>query len=231
MRVPLKPLLSVETKCFVGLLNAALWTLNFKQELGSKESPWAEEMEESTGDPCVTLGESLQCSTSQLVPWFVGWDVYTYCPHTNGARVNFYSLQQDSRTLCLCQQQPMGPSLQLVLCLGAELGPWSCSGFVGGFAGFLILAYPDGHLCCFLFSLSPPFLISGNCGNKGTIVGGWIQFVQAKLYFWKPVCVLGVGPVSPHRFSPQTSLYDYSTTRNERSSPPCAVLVKSSICW
>lgn len=206
MQVPLKPLFSVETKCFVGLLNMALWTLNFKQELGSKVSQWSEEMEESTGDPCVTLEESLQCSTFPLGPWFVG-EVFTFTGLGQMEPEWIFIFCSRSPELIVCVSSSAGdPSCSWGCALEAEADPCFCPGFVGGFAGRLILPCPDIHFCCFLSSLSPPFLIPGNCGNKGTTAGGWTQFVQAKLHFWKPGWVLGVESVSPGRFAPQTSL-------------------------
>lgn len=126
MQVPLKPLFSVETKCFVGLLNAALWALNFKHELGSKVSQWIEKMEEPNGDPLSDLA-------LQLIPGCVWWDIYTYWPCKNGARMNFYSLQQNFRMLCLSAAAHEILSVVSVVpgklrCLGLSLGsvlfPW-----------------------------------------------------------------------------------------------------------
>lgn len=148
MQAPLKPLFSVETKCFVGLLNTALWTLNFKQELGSEESQWMEEMEESPGDPRVTLGESLQCCTSQLV-WFVWWDIYTY--YLVKMEPEFI-LILCSRTWegCVCVRAAHETLPAVVSCLGSWAWP------LGGSAGCLVWSYPDVHLCYLLLSLSPP---------------------------------------------------------------------------
>lgn len=179
MQVPLKPLFSVETKCFVGLLNA-LWTLNSKPELGSEVSQRTEVMEETLGTPGWPWTSLCSAKHSNLSLDLCG----EVCAITDLVKVEPELISMlCSRTSAWFVSQHTDPSAAenggvwaralLLLCLGVAL-PHLGMSWCPLVLGFTLLI--------------SPFLIPGNRRNNDTICESKDVCLKTWLCSWCWIC-------------------------------------------